>query len=336
MNKFLVAPIAAAAVLLSTGGLASAQDDDGYVNPELDVSGSTVECVDDTPFIAYDIKPIGFEWPGSATLTIFDVEGNQVDEPFEVTEKSGRFLYPGAEVDQNGDPIDWPGWELNADGFWVRDPSDAILRDGLDILVQVKDVEATINIRYPAETPVCLDPPDQRIPGSVDVSAFSPVCQNDTPFVSYDIGLVNLAWPGSAKLTFFDVNSTFVDEFVVTDQAGRILYPGSAVDANGNPVDWPGWKLLPSGLWIIDDSDAILREGLRVRVDVAGRTAVAIVGYPVVSPDCNPNPPQSFPPPPPRLVTVGSNVEVVVRLAVVLALTGLFALVATRRRRLTA
>jgi hypothetical protein len=334
VNKFLIAPIAAAAVLLGTGGLVSAQDDDGYVNPGLDVSGFTVECVEDAPYIVYDIQPIGFEWPGTATLTIFDVEGNQVEAPFEVTEKSGRFLYPGAELDENGDPIDWPGWELNADGFWVRDPSDAILREGLDILVQVNP-EATIEIRYPAETPECLDPPDQRLPGSIDVSAFSPVCQNDTPFVSYDIELINLTWPGSAKLTFFDVNSSFVDEFVVSEQSGRILYPGSALDANGNPVDWPGWKLLPNGLWTIDDADAILREGLRIRVDVAGRTAVANVGYPLVSPDCNPNPPQSFPPTPPQLVTTGSNAEVVVRLAVVLLLTGVFALVATRRRRLS-
>ena len=109
-------------------------------------------CQADTPYIDYEIEVSGTD-ATTATLTFFDLDGNQVDQ-FTNMPFSGRVLWPGASVD----PPDWPGWRLNADGFWEPDPSDARLRDGLTILVEVNP-SATAPVRYPPATEACNTPP---------------------------------------------------------------------------------------------------------------------------------------------------------------------------------
>ena len=42
-------------------------------------------------------------------------------------------LYPGTSVNADGSIADVPGWILNPDGLWVRDPSDTFLRDGITL-----------------------------------------------------------------------------------------------------------------------------------------------------------------------------------------------------------
>ena len=46
-------------------------------------------------------------------------------------------LYPGTRVNSDGSIADVPGWNLNSDGFWVQDPSDAFLREGVFITYHV-------------------------------------------------------------------------------------------------------------------------------------------------------------------------------------------------------
>ena len=54
-----------------------------------------------------------------------------------------RLIYPGATIHANGNPTDWPGWMLNADGFWVRDPTDAAWRDGATLVYSLAGETAT-------------------------------------------------------------------------------------------------------------------------------------------------------------------------------------------------
>ena len=67
-----------------------------------------------------------------------------------------RFVYPGASVDAAGNPTDWPGWMFDGDE-WVIDPSDAYLRDGLTVVIEVNPT-ATATVSYPPATAACANP----------------------------------------------------------------------------------------------------------------------------------------------------------------------------------
>lgn len=67
-------------------------------------------------------------------------------------------IYPGAEVDAAGNIIDLPGWNLNANGLWVLDESDAFLREGLHLEYTVNPT-ATADVTYPPASSLCADPP---------------------------------------------------------------------------------------------------------------------------------------------------------------------------------
>jgi hypothetical protein len=51
---------------------------------------------------------------------------------------------------------------LNADGFWVLDPSDAVWREGLTIVASINPT-ATTTVSYPPSTSAC-DSPDGPFP----------------------------------------------------------------------------------------------------------------------------------------------------------------------------
>jgi hypothetical protein len=124
----------------------------------LDVSAFSPTCIGDVPFINFTIVPKGFSSSGPATLTFFDVNGNFVDQVISPT-LAGQIIYPGATAGPNGEGLDWPGWTLAPNGFWIRDPSDAILREGLNVSVAVGSVTATTSVSYPPSDSVCANPP---------------------------------------------------------------------------------------------------------------------------------------------------------------------------------
>lgn len=127
-------------------------------------------------------------------------------------------------------------------------------------------------------------PPPDSDERALDVSAFSPFCMKDAPFIQYSIVPIGFVPDGPATLTFTDVNGNVVDTIVVNELSGQVIYPGASVDADGNATDWPGWTNV-DGSWVPDDSDAILRRGLSITVDV-GLTAVANVSYPPEAAAC--------------------------------------------------
>jgi LPXTG-motif cell wall-anchored protein len=299
------ATLAPGAVLAQTDGTPGDQaptDPSGdYVTttlPEnsLDVSAFSPSCVRDAPFVTYSIVPIGFTPdPPEATLVIRAANGTLIDT-LQVSSLSGSFIWPGASTDAAGNATDWPGWKRADDGVsWIPDPSDAFLREGLTIEVTVNPtVTATATVSYPPVTSPCAGPPSQAL----DVSGFSPVCVADAPFIEYTITPINFASNGPATLRFFDRNGNFVEERTVTSLSGRTIFPGASVDANGVADDWPGWKRADDGVsWIPDPSDAFLREGLTIEVEVdPGASATATVSYLPADADCANPPDESTPP----------------------------------------
>lgn len=130
---------------------------------------------------------------------------------------------------------------------------------------------------YPPKPPV----PRER---SIDVSAFSPVCIADAPYIEYAIVPIGFDTDGPARLTIRDSNGAVVEVLDVATLTGRIPYPGAEVGSDGTAIDWPGWKF-DGGQWSPDGADVHLRVGIGITVE-ANSTAVATVEYPDAASDC--------------------------------------------------
>jgi hypothetical protein len=110
------------------------------------------------------------------TISLYDINGTLVGtgpltyEPGQTV----RILYPGTQVNPDGSIADVPGWILNEDGFWVLDPTDEILRAGIDIVYEVNPT-ATAHVEYPPESAACANPNGPFPPGN-------PVPPNGEPF----------------------------------------------------------------------------------------------------------------------------------------------------------
>jgi hypothetical protein len=130
----------------------------------------------------------------------------------------------------------------------------------------------------------------------LSVTAISPVCLRDAPYIDVTFGDQPQFNGHTATVTFIAVNGDVVGTETATYQAGttvRFVYPGAVVDAAGNPLDWPGW-IFDGDEWVVDPTDAFLREGLTVVVEV-NPTASAVVSYPPATPACSADPPTGSP-----------------------------------------
>ena len=164
---------------------------------------------------------------------------------------------------------------------------------------------------------------------SLDVSAFSPECIRDAPFVNYTIVPVGFTpVDGSATLVIRAANGTVVDTLQVTSLSGQFIWPGASVDSAGNATDWPGWKRAADGVsWIPDPSDAFVRDGLVIEVTVESITSTATVSYVPDSAPCA-NPPRLH-----RLPSTGGAPGSSVVIGAAAMLAGLLLVTITRRRR---
>ncbi len=112
-----------------------------------------------------------------------------------------------------------------------------------------------------------------------------PICDGDVPYLGYD-AVAESVTPGAVTITF--VNPTG-DDHVLTDQplSGRVLWPGAEVDGAGNPVDWPGWRLV-DGEWVVGDQWDWVRPSVEVVFQVGPLTTRTVVAYPSSAPNCEP------------------------------------------------
>ena len=181
------------------------------------------------------------------------------------------------------------------------------------------------------ETGGVYPPPSVLPPPEIDPGATVPVCVGDAPYISYSINPIAFDVPDPlvVDITISDINGDVVDRLTRNTLSGQILWPGAEVDANGNAIDWPGWEQTNTGLWVPDDSDTILREGLTVLFEI-NPSATAFVEYPPATAVCAD--PENAPPPPQSLPRTGSGVSQVLQIGAALLVAGLIAFVATRRR----
>ncbi|WP_185146845.1 cadherin-like domain-containing protein, partial [Reichenbachiella sp. MSK19-1] len=121
----------------------------------LDISMEEL-CINDVPYVDYEVTAIGFDPTGLVALVEWvDVNGNvvqtQSNQPL-----SGRLLWPGAEVDANGNGVNWPGWDF-VDGTWIQVEDG--LRNNMSVRISVNP-ENTLSVSYPPATPACAAQPN--------------------------------------------------------------------------------------------------------------------------------------------------------------------------------
>jgi hypothetical protein len=114
-------------------------------------------CIRDTPYLSYTITPVNFTPISNsiATITIRRIVDQSVVVVKTNQPLTGTFLWPGAVVDAQGNPIDWPGWDL-VNGEWIQ-INDG-LRPYLEFDVAVNPVTST-TASYPDPTPQCIGGP---------------------------------------------------------------------------------------------------------------------------------------------------------------------------------
>jgi hypothetical protein len=195
---------------------------------------------------------------------------------------------------------------------------------------------ASIALVAASSAPAAAYPPGPPVPGepSLDVTAFSPVCIADAPYIEYAIVPIGFSSRGPATLTIRNKTGRIVEVVTVDTLSGRIPYPGAKTSADGSAIDWPGWRF-EGGMWVEDPRDAILREGLSITV-VVNPTAVATVEYPDATSECaGPSLNRSAPPgtPSAALPTTGTDISTAVPIALATLGAGLAAATAARVRR---
>ena len=126
-------------------------------------------CREEVPTIVIEFQNLFPDLAGqTGTLTFRNINGIVVGsqplvyQPGETVE----ILYPGTEVNADGSIADVPGWNLNSDGFWVVDPSDAILREGIFLTYELNPTAGPVLVTYPPESSECANPPGPFPPGT--------------------------------------------------------------------------------------------------------------------------------------------------------------------------
>jgi hypothetical protein len=129
-------------------------------------------CDNDTPKVNYAVTTNLIN-PGLATIEWVGSD-NQVAQTLTNQPLSGTLLWAGAAVDGLGNPIAWPGWELQG-STWVFVGSTVRPQATLRITV---NPTAQILLDYPPGTPLCrTDPPEDTL--SVLLAGFDATAQGD-------------------------------------------------------------------------------------------------------------------------------------------------------------
>ena len=143
--------------------------------PTLDGTLFSAQCVDDVPWVEYDVKlndPNGLSTDdGTATFT-FTAPGSSETYVKTVPIGSGKFLWPGATATSNGDgtwtATGWPGWAF-IDDEWVSigDDNYGWTRNGVDVSIEVNPT-MTVHLNYPPPTALCVAGPPTEVHNELD------------------------------------------------------------------------------------------------------------------------------------------------------------------------
>jgi len=149
--------------------------------PTFAFGAATTVCVREVPTIRINFLNQFPQLAGqTGTLTMADASGTVVSTQPLIYQPGATvdLLYPGTRVNADGTIADVPGWNL-VGGFWVRDPSDAFLREGIQLTYTVNPT-ATAFVTYPPESANCANPDGPFPPGAIPPPTGLPNTGNDT------------------------------------------------------------------------------------------------------------------------------------------------------------
>jgi gliding motility-associated-like protein len=155
--------------------------------PVMTVTAASI-CVNDVPYLDYVVTPVNFTPVNGVTIAWANAQ-NTVITTMTNLALSGRVLWPGAVVDENGKGIDWPGWVFE-NNKWIQAPDGfESLRPMVNLTISVNPSE-TITVSYPPADPFCTarptfvilanDDTPQPITGPAGVTNIINVLNNDT------------------------------------------------------------------------------------------------------------------------------------------------------------
>lgn len=127
------------------------------------------QCINDVPQISYQAVALG---TSATTATITFVNPNGANIVLANQPLSGTVLWPGASVDANGNPTDWPGWTQLASGEWVKGDAYDWTLPKLTMEFKVNPETAAV-VTYPPATPACGPTGGTSSAGVTQVSAVS-------------------------------------------------------------------------------------------------------------------------------------------------------------------
>ncbi|WP_031530074.1 choice-of-anchor A family protein [Dyadobacter crusticola] len=119
-------------------------------------------------------------------------------------------------------------------------------------------------------------------------------CFQNAPYLDYTVTPSNFDASGkTAKIEWINSEGKIVQEDSDKPLSGSILFPGAAVDLEGNGIAWPGWTRNGEKWEEVDDRFGSMRnEGSKIRVTVDPWTEISI-NYPSSVGACYTSPPPS-------------------------------------------
>ncbi|QAY69218.1 LPXTG cell wall anchor domain-containing protein [Xylanimonas protaetiae] len=211
--------------------------------PSIDVTVLQPVCDGDVPYLRYAVVPTGTP-NDTVTITWQNPSGDDVvmaDLPL-----TGRVLWPGAKVDANGKPLDWPGWTQQADGTWVQGDEFDWVRPSATVVFKVNP-EATTTVTYPPSSPSCATNPPGKAEPTIKVDTLTPVCVEGVTYLKY--GVTVTGTPNTtATLTWH--NPSGGADFVQAGQPlrGTVLWPGAYPERFVDLKKSDGWELV-NNMW---------------------------------------------------------------------------------------
>jgi gliding motility-associated-like protein/uncharacterized repeat protein (TIGR01451 family) len=122
------------------------------ISPTMTVSANSF-CSNNTPYVSYTVTADNFTPTDLLTINWIDSANNVVATQTNMP-LSGNVLWPGATVDSNNNPTDWPGWILT-NGQWTQG------NDGFELTRPAVTMQFTLNptksvvVNYPTPAAGC-------------------------------------------------------------------------------------------------------------------------------------------------------------------------------------
>ncbi|WP_229212899.1 choice-of-anchor A family protein [Dyadobacter soli] len=123
-------------------------------------------------------------------------------------------------------------------------------------------------------------------------AAASSKCVKNAAWLDYNVTPNYDVAGQTAKIEWINSEGKVIQEDSGLPLTGSLLFPGAAVDINGNGVAWPGFKQ-ENSKWVEDPSDrygSLRTDGATIRVTVNPSTVVNIT-YPASTSTCYTSPP---------------------------------------------